>query len=69
MDIILTQELSEIRECISNGGMAIDAYLKMRSSSDPAEIAGIRKALLEYCKLDTMAMVKILDRLKDLNQN
>jgi hypothetical protein len=49
---------------ISDGGMAIDAYLRMRSSNDPAEIAGIRKALLEYCKLDTMAMVKILDRLK-----
>ncbi len=49
---------------ISDGGMAIDAYLRMRSSGDPAEIAGIRKALLEYCKLDTMAMVKILDRLK-----
>jgi len=53
---------------ISDGGMAIDAYFRMRASGDPAEIAGIRKALLEYCKLDTMAMVKILERLREMCQ-
>ncbi|MBI5846877.1 MAG: DUF2779 domain-containing protein [Nitrospirae bacterium] len=53
---------------ICNGGMAIDAYFRMRESSDPAEIAGIRKALLDYCKLDTLAMVKILERLREMCQ-
>ena len=49
---------------IRNGGMAIDAYFRMNASDDPDEIAAIRKALLEYCKLDTIAMVKIMEQLK-----
>jgi len=26
----------------------------------------IRKALLEYCKLDTLAMVKVLEKLREV---
>jgi Domain of unknown function(DUF2779) len=32
----------------------------------PAEIATMRARLLEYCKLDTLAMAKLLERLKQL---
>jgi len=52
---------------IRDGGMAIDAWFKMRESDDLIEIAQIRQALLEYCNLDTLAMVKILDRLTELS--
>jgi hypothetical protein len=48
---------------VQNGGMAMDAYAAMNQSDDPAQIAKIRQSLLEYCKLDTLAMVKILERL------
>jgi hypothetical protein len=48
---------------VQNGGMAMDAYAAMNQSDDPKEIAKIRQSLLEYCKLDTLAMVKILERL------
>ena len=49
---------------VSDGGMAMDAYAAMNQSNDTAEIAKIRQSLLEYCKLDTLAMVKILERLQ-----
>lgn len=48
---------------VKNGGMAMDAYAAMNQSDDPDGIAKIRQSLLEYCKLDTLAMVKILERL------
>ena len=48
---------------VQNGGMAMDAYATMNRSDDPEEIAKIRQSLLEYCKLDTLAMVKILESL------
>ena len=51
---------------ISDGGMASEAYFRMCESDDPREIAGIRRALLGYCGLDTMAMVRILKELKRL---
>ena len=51
---------------IGHGGEAMDAYFAMCASDDPAEVAGIRAALLEYCKLDTLGMVKILERLKKM---
>jgi len=50
---------------ISDGGTAMEAYFRMCQSQDPAEIERIRKALLEYCKLDTLAMVRIVEKLKE----
>ena len=38
----------------------------MNQTDDPNEIAKIRQSLLEYCKLDTLAMVKILEKLQVL---
>lgn len=45
--------------------MAMDAYYRMCNSIDSAEVERIRKALLEYCRLDTLAMVKIMEKLKN----
>jgi hypothetical protein len=51
---------------IANGGDAMEAWQKM-CAADPAEVVRIRKELLEYCKLDTLAMVKILERLREVS--
>lgn len=53
---------------VANGDDAVLAYKQLRDTSDPAEAEEIRKALLEYCKLDTLAMVRILEKLKDLSE-
>ena len=49
---------------ISDGSMASSAWLNMRELEDLEEIEKIRKALFQYCKLDTLAMVKIIEELK-----
>lgn len=49
---------------ISNGGEAMNTYATLHLVEDQAEVAGIRKALLEYCKLDTLAMVMLLEKLR-----
>jgi hypothetical protein len=51
---------------VQDGGMAMAAYAAMNQTDDPNEIAKIRQSLLEYCKLDTLAMVKILEKLQVL---
>jgi predicted RecB family nuclease len=45
---------------ISDGGMASSAFLKMMSESDQQVIEKIRESLLDYCRLDSLAMVEIL---------
>ena len=52
---------------IQNGGDAMNAFpkLSIMSSEEKEET---RKALLEYCKLDTLAMVKVLTKLKEVTQ-
>lgn len=63
---VLVPDMSYKGMVISNGGMAIDAYFAMSSSSDLQEIENIRRNLLEYCKLDTLAMVRIMEKLKKI---
>jgi len=48
---------------VSDGGLAMDAYAAMNQTDDKKEIARIRKNLLDYCKMDTLAMVEILKKL------
>ncbi len=49
-------------EGIHNGGEAMDAFPALREKS-PEEAEVIRKQLLAYCRLDTLAMVKVLEKL------
>jgi len=49
---------------ISDGGMAMSAYFEMRESKDPEKVERIRKNLLEYCGMDTLAMVKVLPEME-----
>ncbi len=50
---------------VHNGGEAMSAYLSLPNllESDRLEL---RQALLAYCKLDTLAMVKIWERLREV---
>ena len=61
----LVNDLSYNGMAISDGNMAMDAYYRMCKETDAAEIERIRNELLEYCRLDTLAMVKILEKLKN----
>ena len=49
-------------ERVQNGGDAMTIFPKIKDMP-PEEQEAARKALLEYCKLDTLAMVKIWQRL------
>ena len=46
---------------ISDGEMASAAWVRMVHESDLAERERIYKELLEYCHLDTLAMVMIVE--------
>ncbi|RLA07336.1 MAG: DUF2779 domain-containing protein [Gammaproteobacteria bacterium] len=48
-----------------DGMAAMNDYAKLTTTTDPQETTQIRKDLLEYCKLDTLAMVKILKVLSE----
>ena len=48
---------------IGNGGDASAAFYNLKMVKDVGEKENTRKALLEYCGLDTLAMVKILSKL------
>ena len=50
---------------VQNGTQAMNAFANMSQLEDE-EKEKMRDALLEYCKLDTLAMVKILGRLKEV---
>ena len=34
--------------------------------SDPAELARLRKALLEYCRQDTLGLVRLLEKMRSM---
>jgi hypothetical protein len=61
----LVPELSYDELAIGNGGDASAAFYNLRFESDWEKIRETRDALLEYCGLDTMAMVKVLEKLKE----
>jgi hypothetical protein len=52
---------------VQNGGEAMTAYAALQEKTTE-EIAEIRAALLAYCRLDTLAMVKILERLYTITE-
>lgn len=49
---------------VQNGGDAMTIFPLIKNMSEPQKTQ-TRKALLDYCKLDTLAMVKILEKLYD----
>ncbi len=63
----LVPEMAEAYEeldDVQNGGEAMQTYAKLAQMENKHEVARLREALLRYCELDTLAMVKILEKLK-----
>jgi len=52
-------------DLVHNGGEAQTAYSELAEKA-PEERERIRTALLAYCRLDTLAMVKILEKLMNI---
>lgn len=50
---------------IQNGSDAMQTYPLLVTMEDKEEVAKLREALLRYCELDTLAMVKVLEKLKE----
>ncbi|WP_206423418.1 DUF2779 domain-containing protein [Aliarcobacter butzleri] len=50
---------------VQNGSQAMNAFANLSKLSEE-EKQKLRKSLLEYCKLDTLAMVKILENLRKI---
>ena len=50
---------------VHNGGEAMDIYPRI-ATMPPAEQQQARESLLRYCELDTYAMVKVLEKLREL---
>ena len=65
----LAPELSYSALEVSNGGMAMDIFKHMMQGTYNGDTESTRKALLEYCGLDTYAMVKIVEKLKEMVQS
>ncbi|MFZ2325197.1 MAG: DUF2779 domain-containing protein [Ignavibacteriaceae bacterium] len=62
----LIPELSYKDLEINEGGLASIAFESLYNETDLMRIADTRNNLLEYCKLDTFAMVKLLEKLESL---
>ncbi|MBP9582376.1 MAG: DUF2779 domain-containing protein, partial [Ignavibacteriaceae bacterium] len=62
----LIPELSYENLEINEGGLASTAFESLYYETDLIRIAEIRNNLLEYCKMDTFAMVKLLEKLESI---
>ncbi|MDA9069453.1 DUF2779 domain-containing protein [bacterium] len=59
----LVPELSYNDLDIKEGGTASNTFLSMVNGTFEGDVKEIRNQLIEYCELDTYAMVKILEKL------
>jgi hypothetical protein len=62
----LVPEMSYDTLEIRQGGEAMQAFERLVSQPDDPQEASIRQALWDYCTQDTLAMVKILERLSQI---
>jgi hypothetical protein len=51
---------------ISDGAMASGAYFTMGEMSDSAELSRLRKALLKYCRQDTLGLSRLLEKMRSM---
>ena len=51
---------------ISDGGMAMEGYFRMCEGGDLAEVEKVRQALLEYCRMDTLGMVRLYEKFREV---
>ena len=62
----MVPELSYDSLPVANGEDASMAWLTMLNSKDEQEVARLRQELQDYCSLDTLAMVKLVAKLREL---
>ena len=60
----LVPDLSYAGMDVADGMAAMRAYHEMSALDDPVALAALRRGLLEYCRLDTLAMVRILGEME-----
>jgi hypothetical protein len=63
---VLVPEMTYDGMEISDGEMASQAYFTMGEISDPAELVRLRKALLDYCRQDTLDLVRLLEKMRGM---
>jgi Domain of unknown function(DUF2779) len=63
---VLCPDLKYDQDSVHDGTGAIEAWNKLTSSDDESEKAVLRRALLDYCELDTLAMVEIFRVIQEL---
>jgi hypothetical protein len=62
----LVPDLSYAGMSVCNGSDAMNVYSSLHLIKDENEVQKIRKDLLKYCRLDTLGMVRIIDKLKEV---
>lgn len=62
----LVPELSYKGLPVNNGEMAANTWLQMHHEGDNGSNSELRQQLLEYCRLDTLAMVRILEKMREM---
>ncbi len=65
---VLVPEMSYEGMEIGDGAMASGAYLAMEAIADPGELARLRKALRDYCRQDTLGLVRLVEKLRALGE-
>jgi len=65
---VLVPEMSYDDLEISDGAMASQAYFTMGEISDTKDLTRLRKALLEYCRQDTLGLVRVLEKMRSMVQ-
>ena len=59
-----TEKAYKDLDLIHNGGEAMQAFAMLSEMTNKDLVKKYRESLLDYCKLDTLAMVRILNVLK-----
>jgi len=52
---------------IQNGGDAMDTFANLHLLKEKSQLEAIKKDLLAYCRLDTLAMIRIWEKLCDIS--
>ncbi|MDF1500572.1 MAG: DUF2779 domain-containing protein [Anaerolineales bacterium] len=63
---VFASELKYGEMQVSDGDQAMAVFVSLAGENDLAKTEELRQALWEYCKLDTLAMVRILDGLRGI---
>lgn len=65
----LVPDLSYDALAIGNGSDAAQGWLELLASTDSEATSRLRQAMLDYCHLDTWAMVRIVEKLREMTSH